>query len=111
MPKLFSVCSFDFTGILFLNSAVSSNLPNTTVLDTSVLFLQIFNDAALPTGASPTNRGRSLIVLTLLPLNSIIISPGFKPALSAGLSLLTSVTSAPIVSFRPKLSAISFVTV
>ena len=74
-------------------------------------WFQILTSTVLPGSVSPTNFGSSLISLIFTLLNSIIISPGFIPALSDGLPFATLTTNAPLGLSNFSTSAISLVTI
>ena len=116
-PNLSSLTSFGFCffPVLAPSDALaiwsSSNSPIRTMIFFCRPFRQSSTGTSIPIGVSATILGNRLIASTFLPLKVRMTSPGFMPAFFAGPFCETSATKAPDVSFRPKLSAISSVTI
>ena len=118
-PTLSIVVSVDFCAsgsfVLFsaskpVSSAFSSS-PISTFALRSLPSRQYFNVTSLSIGVSATMRGNARISLTFLPSNSKTTSPAFSFAFCAGPPSVTLATKAPRALSRPRLSAISSVTV
>ena len=112
IPKLliFSTVLCGSCSVADIEFSATSSSPRTTVncwifpsLHTSTLTFD-------PTSVSATILGNSFIFSILLPSNDKTISPAFIFAASAGLSGLTELTNAPLVSLKSREAAISSVT-
>ena len=71
---------------------------------------QIVSFTVAPGVMPPTCLTRSRASLIASPFIAVMTSPARMPALAAGLSASGSATSAPLLSFRPRLSAMCVVT-
>ena len=99
---------------LSVSAASSSSSGSSPSVTSNVLrspWRQTTTLAASPIGVSATIRGRPRIRSIFLPSNSRMTSPASILACSAGPPGVTLATSAPAAPCRPRLSAISSVTV
>ena len=71
---------------------------------------QIVSFTVAPGAMAPICLTRSRASLTASPFTAVMTSPERMPALAAGLSFSGSATSAPLLSFMPRLSAMWVVT-